>query len=161
MRLHKKSLEDRFKARIDSRRAEREAKEASTAEHKARMRAVNEAYWRTKIGFWCKHCQRDYNLIGYKHRTDRAFDVDRGVMVPVSVAYPEAWYSATCPEGHTVYRLITDKHRDPYYRLSKAVQFERSILEDDLLQPSDPRFKYVYPDAWRKLNNENDNGKTT
>ena len=151
MQIIKKTLEERFKERIDLRRAEREQREANTAEHRARMRAINEAPPRTRMGFWCEQCRRDYNLIGYKHRTDKAFDVDNGVMKFVYAERPIAWYSAMCPKRHELRRLITDKHRDPYYRLSRSVAFERSMLEDDLLQPSDPRFKYVYPEAWKKL----------
>jgi len=62
------------------------------------------------------------------------------------------WFIAKCPKCKTeCVRYGTDKHLDPYFRKSKKMRIERDKYRDDLVQPSEPRFKSLYPEQWAKM----------
>ena len=55
------------------------------------------------------------------------------------------WYQTKCPDcDRRLIRYKTNNKIDPYYYRSPKVKKIRVLLEKDLIQPSDPRFKKVY-----------------
>lgn len=90
---------------------------------------------------YCATCALDCATILRKHGTDLL-----------------AYYLGSCPNGHTVRREIT--LRDRYYDLSPLVRKERLVHADDLLTPNDYRFRHVYPDKWRALEEERERRET-
>ena len=129
----------RLIARYDQRRKEREIKDELERPFKDRIKAIYEAQRFVITDFFCPVCKKDVAGTGFKQmctlRTDR----------------PTAWYVSFCPKGHRLIRRITDKDTDPYYDLSPLVARQRYELRDDLLDPTDPRFKELYPEQFAKL----------
>ncbi len=125
--------------RVDRRKEERDRELASTQAYRDRTRAIRDAKNVDVTGFWCADCKRDFQGVGIKQ-----------IREPAGM-YPIAWYRGTCPRGHQTIRYITDKDHDPFYFLSVELAHERARLDDDLLQPSDPRFRLVYPDKWASM----------
>lgn len=141
----------RLKRRVDDHATYRENLARLGAENRERIALVRSAYTRQPMGFWCDRCRRDFDAIGHLHSTLYVFNVDTGKTEMRTEAWPSAHYEALCPKGHSAVRYLTDKVHDPYFSLSEVVQRDRIRMERDLLQPSDPRFKYVYPEQWRRL----------
>ena len=142
---------ERLRRRAESNAAYRERLQNMGAEYRERVALIMSSFPRQRMGFWCERCRKDVDAVGYRHTTMYALDVDSGETVPTTDPRPSAWYEARCPKGHHLIRRITDKASDPYYRLSLAMRRDRARYERDLLQPSDPRFKYVYPTEWKRL----------
>jgi hypothetical protein len=90
---------------------------------------------------YCPTCQLDCSTMLRKHGTDLL-----------------AYYLGTCPERHTVRREIT--LRDRYYDVSPLVRRDRLVHADDMLTPRDYRFRHVYPDKWRALEEERERRET-
>jgi hypothetical protein len=90
---------------------------------------------------YCDTCRLDCSTILRKHGSD-------------SLAY----YLGHCPMRHTVRREIT--LRDRYYDVSPLVRKERLVHADDLLTPHDYRFRHVYPDKWRAIEEERERRET-
>ena len=53
--------------------------------------------------------------------------------------------------GEKIVRYITDRHLDPFFYRSEKVKIERRRHEKDLIQPSDPRFKRLYPKEYERI----------
>lgn len=144
-----KTQAKRLQERIEANRERRQKEIEKSRPYKEREREVTEALSVIpRMDFWCEACAQ--------------WDRSKGDIVAVArkqVKYhdndlPQARYTGFCPKGHMVMRFITEKNRDPYYRQSFKMYQERKKAADDLLQPSDPRFKQVYPQAWEKLQAE-------
>lgn len=119
----------------------REARERQRTEDEARYereRTIEQAPspWTTE--FWCPVCRKDFARLSRK-------------VVIRAYAKPIAFYEAKCPKNkHWCRRRITDKFSDPYYFDSAQLKRARVEMEKDLLQPSDPRFRAVYGDPYKK-----------
>lgn len=129
--------------RVRDNRAARARSEAYSKWIAERRKAIDDSPDRQWMDFWCneRKCKKDIIALGYK------VEYTRG-------EYPKAVYKGRCERGHEVERRITDRHNDPYFYLSEKLKYERWKAGDDLLQPSDPRFKTVYPRQWEKLQAE-------
>lgn len=131
---------DILRKRIEAKREERARYEALEKERRDRERVVREAYDHTPMQFWCDECERDYETIGHKVvQEENRFHLLR------------AYYVGICPASHRNIRRITDKQGDPYYHKSIMLRRQRIDMADAMLQPHDPRFRVVYPDAWRRI----------
>ena len=91
------------------------------------------------IEFWCDECKKDLTALGHKS-------------IILSFVEPFAKYDGKCPKGHRVYRYITDKTEDPYWRKSENVKRDRRRHAKDLLQPGDYGFQTLYGDPNKKRN---------
>jgi hypothetical protein len=123
--------------RIKDRREYRDRDNSRFKAAREYQREIDDAPERTMHEFWCDTCQRDYSAVGYKQA--------RGGI---------AWYVGFCPCGKENIRRITHKGSDPYYHKSQVVRHQRIDMADDFVQPSDPRFKELYPKMWAKLNGQ-------
>lgn len=109
---------------------------------KDRLKDINDAKTYSLLGFWCDQCCKDFEAIGLKQT--RSMETDM----------PIAFYGALCPKGHLAVRRITDKLNDPYFWQSENIRRSRAEHEDDFLTPDDPRFQYVYPEQWKRIQEE-------
>lgn len=130
--------------RIDHNRDERLRRDTRDQGLKDHLKTIQEAGEIARIGFFCRECDQDFDADGYKQ-------------VRYSGTWPVAWYAGRCPKGHPSIRYITDKHRDPYFYLSKMLARQRHEMADDMLTPDNPRFKIVYPEKWRKMEEDREN----
>lgn len=128
--------------RIEERRGSRAQEVARTQESRDRIKAIREAFPVVILDFWCDTCKRDFEGRAHKEVKD------------METPWPDARYVTHCPDGHTCLRRIVDKHRDGFYYQSIKLQRQRMQMEDAMLQPHDPRFKTVYPQQWRKMQEE-------
>lgn len=133
---------DKLRKRIDARREERERLASYQKELRDRQRVIREAYEYTPMGFWCDECRKDFEAMGYKQ------------IAAHNREWPRAYYVGICPKGHRAIRRITDKEGDGYYYKSELIRRQRIDLADAMLQPHDPRFRSVYPEAWKKIEAE-------
>lgn len=139
---------NQLKRRIDKNKAFREAEALRTKDARDRLAAYNQAPATTRYDFWCDECRADFQ--GLAHRRVRmVLSLDTGLSRIDEPLF--AWYEAKCPKNHVARRFITDKHVDPYFEKSRLVAAQRAEFADDLVQPSDPRFKKLYPAAWKEL----------
>ena len=134
--------------RVHERRQERRKYEALAKEEKERMSLYEDAPSPTTQAFYCQKCERDFEAPARKH-LQYGYDLtnDNPYLLKPIIAF----YIGYCPKQHECRRDITDKWRDPYYRDSKLLKRMRIEHADDLLQPSDPRFKVKYPKQWEEL----------
>ena len=91
--------------------------------------------------FFCRNCDKDVTAPGYKSVRGSEADALKAT----------ADYLGRCPKDHALVRYITDKHMDPYFKLSPMVRMMRRKHEIDMLTPDDPRFKTYYPDAHKRI----------
>jgi hypothetical protein len=136
------SIKSRLQAladRYDRRRREREERRKLLEPFVDRVNEIRSAPNVTKSDLYCTVCNRDFSGIASKQVSS------------VRTMLPTAWYVGKCPKGHKAIRYITDKLDDPYYNLSLLVARQRYDMRDDFLDPSDPRFKVLYPEAYKRL----------
>jgi hypothetical protein len=129
----------RLIARYDKRRKERELKDKLERPFKERLQDIFSANKFVVTDFYCPVCKQDVSGTGFRQ------------VCTIRQNYPTAWYVSFCPSHHKIIRRITDKDTDPYYELSPLVKRQRYELRDDLLDPTDPRFKVLYPEQFAKL----------
>lgn len=125
--------------RYDKRRKEREDRRKILEPFVDRLNDIKQSPRTTKSDFFCTVCKKDFSGIAFKQ------------VSAVRSMLPTAWYVGKCPVGHKAIRYITDKYTDPYYDLSLMVARQRWEMKDDFLDPSDPRFKQLYPEAYKRL----------
>lgn len=130
-------------ARYDQRRAERKERHKILEPLVDRVNEIREAPRATKSDFFCVTCKKDFSGIAFKQVSS------------VRPMLPTAWFVSWCPAGHRALRRITDKDTDSYYDQSLVVQRQRYDLRDAFLDPSDPRFRLLYPNAYTKLISNN------
>lgn len=137
--------------RVEARRAERERYDAIEKDRTERQRLYDTAFDSTPMQFWCDTCEADFETIGHKTCRTR-LDLNTGRS---TVIHPiQAYYFGYCPAKHRAIRRITDKEGDPYYRKSLMLRRQRIDMADAMLQPHDPRFRIVYPQAWKRMEEE-------
>ena len=91
------------------------------------------------ISFWCNKCEIDQENT-YREKIAR---YRSGVV---------KWNESRCVLcENKIIRYITERHLDPYFYKSKKVKIERIQHEKDLIQPSDPRFKKLYPKEYERI----------
>ncbi len=139
---------DKLQKRVESNREMRESVDRLDKHIHAREILVTEAPDQQDMDFFCEVCGTHASSIG-KKRIRYGLNIDTGEdyrVEPIS-----ALFVGQCKKGHRVERFITDKERDPYFQspILRRLAYE---MQDDMLQPSDPRFAKVYPEAWKKLN---------
>jgi len=141
-----KKQTERLRERIEKNRQDRQQKIEASRPYRERVREAQEAAPVVpRMDFWCEACS-----VWDKSKGDIVAVARKRVSSPTG-ALPRAWYTGECPQGHMVIRHITDKNTDPYYRQSLKMHRERQMAADDLLQPSDPRFRVVYPAQWEQM----------
>lgn len=128
--------------RYDQRRKEREERRKILEPFVDRVNEIRQAPRVTKSDFWCTTCKKDFSGIAFKQVSS------------IRSMLPTAWFVGKCPEGHRAIRRITDRLTDPYYDLSLMVRRQRAEMADAFLDPSDPRFKELYPEAYKRLYGE-------
>ncbi len=126
--------------RYDQRRAERLERHKILEPFVDRLNEIKEAPRTTKSDFFCMTCKKDFSGIAFKQ------------VSAIRPMLPTAWFVGKCPKGHRTLRRITDKNSDPYYDMSLMVARQRADMADAFLDPSDPRFKILYPRQWEALN---------
>lgn len=110
------------------------------------QRALEAEDIKPNLGWWCEHCQLDFTARGYKV-----------VVWPAAWSEPIARWERKCIKcGRYLRRYITDSHLDPYFRESKELKKLRITYRRDLLQPSDPGFRTLYGDPYKKIHKEED-----
>lgn len=93
-----------------------------------------------KVSFYCKNCELDQDNFAWRHH---------------STIFNEDWYNSRCKKCHKkLYRLITYPEKDSYYKLSKRVIIMRDTFRKDLIQPGQEGFQLLYPQQWRKFQDE-------
>ena len=91
------------------------------------------------ISFWCDRCGIDEENTYH----EKVAHYPSGVV---------KWNESRCVLcGDKIIRYITERHLDPYFFRSKKVKMERMKHEKDLIQPSDPRFKKLYPAEYERI----------
>lgn len=127
---HIRELIERQEVRTADRTRHRE-KEKALAE---RNEEIGKAPMAKMEAFYCQECGEDFVHAALKQVEE---DMDHHGLL-------HAFYRAKCRKGHWVSRLITDKHRDPYWARSKAVARDKAIHSQDLLQPFEEGFQLLY-----------------
>lgn len=145
---------DKLEKRVESNREQRARDATLGAEYRERMKLIQETPDHLPMGFWCTTCESDFEGMGHKCDDLYGYDLDSGKLYATGTPRPRAWYAGICPEGHRAIRRITDKLTDPYYWQSEVLKRQRVQMADDLVQPDDPRFAKLYPEQWRKMNEE-------
>ena len=93
-----------------------------------------------KVDFYCRDCKKDQNLPANKN----------------SNRYGE-WFVSRCNFcGRQVIRYITERHNDPYFRLSKSVIIARRTHARDLVQPGEYGFRTLYKEQWDAIGRANE-----
>ena len=138
MGKNSKKIND-LKERYDIARAKRWARQDRERPYMERISAIYEAPRFVVTDFFCPVCKKDCVGTGYRQ------------VATIRERAPTAWYIGFCPNNHKMIRRITDKETDPYYDLSPLIARQRWEMRDMLLTPDDPRFKELYPDAYKKL----------
>lgn len=142
---------DKLKARVDKNREGRQRAATADERANARQRSVDKAPATQEMDFYCPECVAHYFLVGRKV-VEHGYNVTTGQSYPVSPV--RASFVARCPKkGHSLRRYITDAWMDPYLN-SPILRHQAWLMRDELLQPSDPRFKTVYPKEWAKMEAE-------
>lgn len=90
--------------------------------------------------FWCDYCEKDFNTTGHKE-----------VRTPSNGTVWFAYYVGICPCGRHGLRYITDRLLDPYFYKSDVVRVQQGQYADEMLQPTQPRFRQLYPQQYAKL----------
>lgn len=148
---------DKLKKRVENNKERREADKRFLDHLNAREILVAEAPDQQEMDFYCEPCNKHDSYLGRKviqYVTE--FEEREGKLVEVGDHPSEplrASFVAHCKKGHLVRRYITDKERDPYFR-SPILRRMAQVMEDDMLQPSDPRFAKVYPKQWAELQSQ-------
>lgn len=127
-------LKDRASKVIEEKKIERLRQKLTE-----RAQEIKDAPYVADTDFYCDVCKKDFGARGFKQvRTPKG-----------SVWF--AFYEATCPQGHTAIRYITDKITDPYFVTSPFVRAQQDEYADYMLDPSSPRFKLLYPETHKRL----------
>jgi hypothetical protein len=137
--MSNKSIIQRLKDRLNRATEERQAKEAEEQPFKDRLKEIFTAPRSVVTDFYCSVCKRDCSGTGYRQ------------VCTIRQWAPTAWYVGNCPKGHKMIRRITDKSSDPYYEMSPMIQRHRYEMRNAFMDPSDPRFKLLYPDKYEEL----------
>lgn len=126
--------------RIVERKGEERSREESVADWLySRGRDVRQAPPIVQTEFWCESCFKDFEARGVKI-----------VQYPKG-SVPFAYYAGMCPCGTFARRRITDKLGDPYFYKSQVIKRQQAQFADDMLPPTHPRFKLLYPMQYAKL----------
>lgn len=126
-----KELGDRVKHNqkyLDQEKAARLLRESVGKEYR-------EAPDEVRTDFWCDECGLDISAIGFK----KLYSDGMGI------------YRSKCARQHMLVRYITNKWQDPYWNRSRKVAADREKYADDMLTPDNPRFRIVYPQQWKAL----------
>ena len=144
--MTKNKLIQRLQDKYDAARVKRVKKEDEDRPLKERFKEIFNAAKYVNTDFYCPVCKKDCSGPGYRQ------------VCTLREWAPTAWYVGYCPKGHKMIRRITDKSTDPYYEQSFMVMRQRYEMADMLLDPSDPRFKILYPKQYEELTKNNGKG---
>lgn len=129
----------KLKKVIDRKEENRSREEALGNWLYGRSREVRAAPPIVQTEFWCDRCHKDFETNGIK-----VIQFPKG-------SVPFAYYVGMCPCGTFARRRITDKLTDPYYFKSQTIRRQQAKFADDMLPPTHPRFKLLYPAQYAKL----------
>lgn len=99
-----------------------------------RMSLIKDVPNKVLTDFYCRHCRKDF-----KAESIKEVEIDWSCTTQYI-----AFYKTKCPIGHWNIRYITDKHRDPYWKQSKASQRDQGEHYADTLQPFQTGFNMLY-----------------
>ena len=105
-----------------------------TKELEEREETLNDSKFFTITDFWCDKCKKDF-----KSQAIRQIEVDWS-----NTSARIAYYKSKCDKGHWCIRLITDKHKDPFWFRSKLCALDRGNHNDDTIQPFMTGFEMLY-----------------
>lgn len=128
-----------LKGVVDRKKEERSRIEAFEAWLYGRQNDIKRAAKYVKTDFWCTTCRRDFEGTGIKQ-----------VRVPQGSMW-FAYYVGVCPCGRHAIRRITDTLGDPYFYQSTKIRQQQAHYSDDMLAPTHPRFRLLYPTQYSKL----------
>ena len=142
---------------VQRKQEERERYEQQAKKRDERAREISDAKQIALMEFWCS-VHGDFSVLSHKevlhdYSTIPTTLLARYTPIPTAIAkfYNHRRRSVSFGKPcKRVYRYITDKHLDPYYRDSEMIQRQRVDFERDLIQPWDPRFKLLYGDPYKK-----------
>lgn len=104
-----------------------------------RAQEIKDAPEYQQMDFYCDECEKDFGGVGHKE-----------IRLPKGSVF-FAFYRTFCPDGHIATRRITDKIADPYFFNSPFIHAQQKQFEDAMIGPDNPRFKFLYPEAHKKL----------
>lgn len=84
--------------------------------------------------FFCRRCKKDFIGVARLQIEEDWNGLDQRI----------AFYKTKCFCGTWCIRLVTDKERDPYWRMSELVRADRANHASDLLQPFEEGFNLLY-----------------
>jgi len=132
-------MNEKLIERIKENRDMRERVRRREKDAQERESTIRDALPEVKADFWCDGCKKDFTSTGRK-------------VASYVTGVPVAWYTARCKCGRKAIRRITDKSRDPYYKKSFLIRFQRVRNYNDMLSPADDLFKIIYPKEYARLN---------
>ena len=84
--------------------------------------------------FHCRRCKKDFVGVARLHIEEDWNGLNQRI----------AFYKTKCFCGTWCMRFVTDKERDPYWRLSPLVRADRANHANDLLQSFEEGFNLLY-----------------
>lgn len=95
---------------------------------------IRDAKWFETLAFWCSDCKEDFGAQAIKQIETDWTNTNQRI----------AYYTSKHFCGKWCMRLITDKHKDPYWMQSKAVAVDRAKGHNDTIQPWEEGFQLLY-----------------
>lgn len=138
-------LNEHLDKRIDRRFDERERRERRDKDDLDNFNTIKAALNDAMMGFICVKCEQEYMAMGHKHIGNLGGNVT-------------GWYVGKCPCGSMNLRRITDFHTDKYLYKAKSIRRGRVINHYDMIDPSDPMFKVLYPKQYKEFENKKHGG---
>ncbi len=127
---HIKELIESHEKRTEDRIYHRE-KEKNRADRDSEIASAQNI---VETDFWCNECKEDFKSEAIKEIELDWYD---------STTH-HAYYRTQCLKGHYCMRMITDKHRDPFWTQSRAVALDKGNHFADLIQPHETGFNMLY-----------------
>jgi hypothetical protein len=118
----------------DKRTADRNYHRDKAKEKEERDKLIADAKLADMIDYYCKDCKKDFVKVSAKQ-------------VEIDWTNPSqriSFYKARCPCKAMCIRLITDRHKDPYWTRSKKVARDRGKHYADTIQPYQTNFNLLY-----------------
>lgn len=84
--------------------------------------------------FFCQRCKKDFIGVARLQVEEDWNGTNQRI----------AFYKTKCFASHWCVRLVTDRHRDPYWRMSELVRADRANHAADLLQPFEEGYNLLY-----------------
>lgn len=127
---HIGELIERQEARVRDKNMHREREK----EKDERDALINDSKKVDRKEFFCRKCDKDFVGIAQLQVEEDWNGTDQRI----------AFYKTKCFCGKWCIRLVTDRDRDPYWRMSRLVRADRANHANDLLQPFEEGYNLLY-----------------